>query len=114
GQASDTPEQSLLPMYAIAMRPFAPAVTSGKTVLPSDDGLTWICGVQYEPGRPPCRRSFRLSRIGEMLRKVVPPAVQTPYALPPSSSAIHGKISGLSEDTTVACHASGFWYSGPN
>src|SRR5207302_1815962 len=46
-QSSDLPAaQSVLPMYAIAMCPSAPAVTSGKAVEWIDGGLSWVCGVQ--------------------------------------------------------------------
>src|SRR5689334_1298225 len=63
-QASDWPcAQSVLPMYATAMCPFAPAVTSGNAVEWSDDGLSWVCGVQYVPGRPPTFGLFRGSLI---------------------------------------------------
>src|SRR5579859_1877300 len=94
----------------MAMRPASPAVTSGKTALPTCGALTRASCVQYDPGRPPWVGSLRASSIGETERNATPPATQTAYTLPCASSWIHGKIAGESLETTFSRHAVGSWY----
>jgi hypothetical protein len=63
-------------MYVIAMRPASPAVTAGKTALPTEGRLTRTFGVQYDAGRP-IAGLFRLSSIGETERYAMPLETQT-------------------------------------
>src|SRR4051812_48278001 len=51
--SSGTPVNSVVPMYATPMRPSSPAISSGKTALPTSGGVIRALGDQHVPGVPP-------------------------------------------------------------
>src|ERR671935_2629346 len=91
------------------MRPGSPAVTAGKTALPTAGRLTRTLGVQNVPGRP-AGGAFAALSIGDTERYTTPPVTQTAYAFPCASRFSHGKIAGVSEVTWFDTQSPTPWY----